>query len=295
MKVGYPCLNRSIGCTSSGTFRLRSYSPERLNATVATNLECLERILEFNRASGLLFFRITSDLVPFASHPVCTFPWAEKFAGRFSVLGKFIRRSGMRISMHPDQFTLINSPDPEIFDRSAAELSYHARVLELLGLERTARIQVHVGGVYGNKEASIDRFCKRFELLAEPVRRRLVVENDDRLYSVADCLLINRRTGVPVLFDSLHHELNPGGMETIAAMRQAAATWKKGDGPPMVDYSSQKKGGRPGSHAESIDLRHFSRFIAAAAGNDFDVMLEIKDKERSAMRALRFLARIGKS
>jgi len=111
MKVGYPCLNRSIGCTPGRTFRLASYSPERLAAAVGWNLDCLERILEFNRDNGLLFLRITSDLVPFASHPVCAFPWPEEFAGRFAALGKIIRGSGMRISMHPDQFTLINSPD----------------------------------------------------------------------------------------------------------------------------------------------------------------------------------------
>jgi UV DNA damage endonuclease len=202
MKIGYPCLNRSIGCTPGRTFRLRSYSARRLAESVRLNLECLGRILEFNTANGLLFFRITSDLVPFASHPVCAFPWHEEFAQRFASLGEFIRHNEMRISMHPDQFTLINSPDPDIFSRSAAELDYHARILDLLGLDRTARIQIHVGGVYGDKAASIDRFCLRFERLDRAVRRRLVVENDDRQYSVSDCLLISRRTGTPVLFDS---------------------------------------------------------------------------------------------
>jgi len=292
MKVGYPCLNRSIGCTPGRTFRLASYSPERLAAAVGWNLDCLERILEFNRDNGLLFLRITSDLVPFASHPVCAFPWPEEFAGRFAALGKIIRGSGMRISMHPDQFTLINSPDAEIFKRSAAELSYHARVLDLLGLDLTARIQIHAGGAYGDKTAASARFCGRFDLLPEAVRRRLVVENDDRLYSVGDCLDISRRTGVPVLFDSFHHRLNGRGESAAAALALAAATWKKADGPPMVDYSSQKKGARAGSHAESIDLRHFARFIVATAGIDFDVMLEIKDKERSALRAREQLVRM---
>jgi UV DNA damage endonuclease len=285
MKIGYPCLNRSIGCTPGRTFRLASYSAERLAETVRWNLDCLERILEFNAANGLRFFRITSDLVPFASHPVCSFPWPEEFAARFSALGGFMRRHGMRISMHPDQFTLINSPDEGIFRRSVAELDYHARVLDLLGLDGTARIQIHAGGIYNDKAASLDRFCTRFERLAERVGRRLVVENDDRLYSIADCLAISRRTGIPVLFDSFHHRLNGHGESAAAALALAAATWKKADGLPMVDYSSQKKGGRAGSHAESIDLKHFARFIVAGAGIDFDIMLEIKDKEKSALRA----------
>jgi len=289
MKIGYPCLNRTIGCTPSRTFRLRSYSPARLQETVRQNLECLGRILEFNLAKGLLFFRITSDLVPFASHPVCTFPWQEEFAGRFIALGSLMRRNGMRISMHPDQFTLINSPDPDIFRRSAAELAYHAEVLDLLGLDRTARIQIHGGGVYGDKIASLERFCARFEQLDEKIRRRLAVENDDRQYSIADCLQISRRTGIPVLFDSFHHQLNGNGEALGTAWRQAAATWGTSDGLPMIDYSSQKKGERKGRHAESIDLEDFAGFIAAGEGLDFDIMLEIKDKERSALRARRFL------
>jgi UV DNA damage endonuclease len=285
MRIGYPCLNRAIGCTPSRTFRLASYSAERLAETVGWNLDCLERILEFNAASGLLFFRITSDLVPFASHPVCSDPWPERFASRFSILGGLIRRHGMRISMHPDQFTLINSPDETIFRRSVAELEYHARILDLLGLDGSARIQIHVGGIYNDKAASLDRFCRRFGLLPAHVRRRLVVENDDRLYGVADCLRISRSTGIPVLFDSFHHRLNGRGARAPAALALAAATWKRGDGPPMVDYSSQEKGERAGRHAEHIDLRHFAQFIAATAGMDFDVMLEIKDKEKSALRA----------
>ncbi len=292
MKVGYPCLNRSIGCTPSRTFRLASYADGRLAETLRANLDCLERILEYNRAHHLLFLRITSDLVPFASHPVCAFPWQREFAPRFAALGRFIRRQGMRISMHPDQFTLINSVDEGIFRRSAAELEYHARVLDALGLDDTARIQVHAGGVYGDKAAAVSRFCSRFELLAGAVRRRLVVENDDRLFTVADCLEISRRTGVPVLFDSFHHQLNHRGESTAAALALAAATWKKKDGPPMIDYSSQQKGARPGRHAESIDLRHFGRFIAAGSGLDFDIMLEIKDKEKSALRARRQLVKM---
>jgi UV DNA damage endonuclease len=292
MKIGYPCINRQLGCTSGHTFRLRSYSPERLVDCVSRNLLCLHRVLEFNRENGLLFFRITSDLVPFASHPVCADPWPEAFAAEFASLGALIKDSHMRISMHPDQFTLINSPDPDIFRRSAAELSYHARVLDLLGLDLTAKIQIHGGGIYGDKSKSLDRFCSRFEQLDQRVRRRLVVENDDRQYSTADCLAINRRTGIPVLFDSFHHQLNSRGEDLATALNMATATWKKDDGLPMVDYSSQKKGERRGSHSESIDLDDFAAFIEAAGSLDFDIMLEIKDKEKSALLANDFLLKL---
>ena len=154
--------------------------------------------------------------------------------------------------MHPDQFTLITSPDADIFRRSAAELEYHARVLDLLGLDLTAKIQIHGGGVYGDKAKSLDRFCGRFEQLDQQIRQRLVVENDDRQYSLVDCLAIHRRTGIRVLFDSFHHQLNSNGEDLAAALNLAATTWGEKDGQTMVDYSSQKKGERRGSHSESI-------------------------------------------
>ena len=112
MKIGYPCINRGIGCSANRTFRLASYTEDRLLATVRENLECLERILTFNRASGLLFFRITSDLVPLASHPVCTADWQGELRPLFSRVGDLARAGEFRISLHPDQFVLIQQPGP---------------------------------------------------------------------------------------------------------------------------------------------------------------------------------------
>ncbi len=286
MRIGYPCINRSIGCTGGSTFRLRSYTPERLLATAAANLDCLARMLEYNAEHGMLFFRVTSDLVPFASHPVCDADWQGALGERFRKVGSFARQNGMRISMHPDQFTLINSPDAGIFERSARELLYHAQVLDLMGLDETARIQVHVGGVYGDKPGSIHRFADRLPLLHPSVKSRLTVENDERLYSLGDCLSIHGETGLPVLFDVFHHRLNNAGEPVAEAIHFAAATWKDGAGIPMVDYSSQKPDERRGAHAATIDPDDFSLFLRETGGTDFDVMLEIKDKERSALAAV---------
>jgi len=290
MKIGYPCINRTLHCTSARTFRLASYSKERLVERVASNLDCLEDILRFNVDHGILFFRITSDLVPFASHRVCRYDWAATFRPKMRRIGRFIRQHRIRISIHPDQFTLINSPDRTIFARSVRELAYHARVLDVLGLDTTAKIQIHVGGVYGNKEKSMERFLKRYRKLDEAILRRLVIENDDRCYSLTDCLSISSRCGIPVLFDAFHERINPGGLALTDSLATSGKTWKKRDGLPMVDFSIQETGGRRGKHAEILDLRKFRRFLHQSKPHDFDVMLEIKDKEKSAIRALRSAA-----
>jgi UV DNA damage endonuclease len=261
--------------------------------TVEQNLNCLDTVLRWNVEHGIGFFRVTSDLVPFASHPVCRYDWPRHFRDRFRSLGRFICKHRTRISMHPDQFVLLNALDEKIVESSVRELDYHAQVLDLMELPLSARLQIHVGGVYGDKQASIQRFVERYIRLPSAARRRLVVENDDRSYTVADCLEVNRRTGVPVLFDTFHHRLNGNGEGLGAALASCAATWRRSDGPPMVDYSSQEPGQRKGRHAEQIDRRDFRRFLAQARGINCDVMLEIKDKEKSALEALALISETG--
>jgi UV DNA damage endonuclease len=286
MKIGYPCLNRTIGCKAGATFRLKSYSEERLIETVAGNLDCLEMILRWNVHMRIRFFRITSDLIPFASHPVCRFDWQRRFHEQFIRIGDFIKEHEIRISMHPDQFTLINAQDETIVERSRWELLYHARVLDAMGLDRTAKIQIHVGGVYGDRPASLGRFIERFGRLDQTVRDRLVVENDEKSYALHDCLTIHEGTGLPILFDVFHHSILKHGEDLPTCLERTGATWRAEDGLPMVDYSTQAAGKPRGSHTVSIDLEDFQAFLAQSRPHDFDLMLEIKDKETSAERAI---------
>lgn len=292
MKIGYPCINFSLPCRSSQGFRLTSYSEERIARTVESNLACLLEILEFNRKHELFFFRISSDLIPFASHPVCEFPWQKVHKKTFRGIGDFIIKNQMRVSMHPDQFILINSPDKEIFQRSVKELSYHAEVLDLLGIDETAKIQIHVGGVYGNKGQGIKRFIERYKRLADRIKRRLVIENDDRLYNVEDCLQIHEEIKIPVVFDVFHFRCNNNGERVRDALSKACSTWAEKDGLPITDYSSQEKNKRIGTHARSININDFRKFIKQTEGLHFDIMCEIKDKEKSALKALNVLRRM---
>lgn len=285
MRIGYPCINTTIGCKSGRTFRLKSYSEDRLIETVENNLACLDAILRFNLRHNLLFFRITSDLVPFGSHPICRFNWQRHFRKQLKAIGDFIKYNNMRISMHPDQFTVINSVDESVSEKSVRELAYHAEVLDLMKLDTSARIQIHVGGVYGDRERSRKRFVKRFEDLDEEIKRRLVVENDDKRYGLNDCIQIHDITGIPVLFDLFHHEINNSGETIREAFELFMKTWRKKDGLPMVDYSSQQGGKRRGKHVETLDLDQFRSFLEFTRPFDYDLMLEIKDKEQSALQA----------
>lgn len=293
MRLGYPCINRTIGCTANRTFRLASYSEKNLIEKVSNNLNCLEQILQYNVKHNLLFFRISSDLVPFASHPICTFNWQKYFQERFRQIGNYIKKHKMRISMHPDQFVLINSPNQDVVKRSIKELIYHCEVLDLLELSAAAKVQIHIGGVYGDKSQALQRFINVYKNLPSLIKKRLVIENDHISYSLKDCLFVHREIGIAVLFDSFHHEcLN--NKETIKqAMLSASQTWQKRDGILMVDYSSQKPKTNKGTHSEHINLKQFRKFLQQSKDIKFDLMLEIKDKEKSALLARKVLDEVG--
>ena len=295
MKLGYPCINRGIGCTANSTFRLASYSDERLVQKVENNLNCLFKILQYNVQKGFYFFRISSDLVPFASHPVCTFDWAGHFRGKFRKVGEFIKEHNIRISMHPDQFVVINALKDDVVERGVRELEYHCTLLDKMALDSTAKIQIHLGGVYGDKRSAIDRFIERYNSLSESLKSRLVIENDDRSYSLEDCLSVHEKIGIPIIFDSFHHQCLNNGETLRQGLQLSASSWKESDGIPMVDYSSQQRGRRPGSHAKTLNIAIFKKFIHETRGLDFDLMLEIKDKEKSALKALEVLKEVKKA
>jgi UV DNA damage endonuclease len=286
MKIGYPCINLSLDCRSSSTFRLKNYSEKRLIEVIEKNLNCLERILRFNVSHNIFFFRITSDLVPFGSHPVMEFNWQKHFSSKFNQIGDYIDKNKMRISMHPGQYTVLNSKKEHVYQNSIKELEYHSDILELMNLKSDAKIITHVGGIYGNKTESIARFVKRYNELSDKIRRRYVIENDDKSYNINDCLLISHDTGIPVIFDNYHHKCNPTQKSFIEEFDKVKNTWNHADGLPIVHFSSEHPvKGKP-RHADTIDISIFSRFLEETKRYNFDIMLEIKDKEKSVHKAL---------
>jgi hypothetical protein len=137
----------------------------------------------------------------------------------------------------------------------------------------------------------MNRFIEQYKTkLSDSIRRRLVIENDDRLFSVKDCLYIHEHTRIPILFDNLHHACLNNGEPMIEAMKQCFATWPNGQR-PLIDYATQQPGKRVGAHADHIDEAHFELFARETRDLQFDIMLEIKDKEQSAILAVPYAAR----
>lgn len=285
MKIGYPAMNLGLNCTAAHTFRLADMSEERFVQTARQNLDCVWRMLRWNVEQRLLFFRIGSGLIPFASHPAMTYPWQEMFRDELAQMGEFVREHDMRISLHPGHFVVLNSPSDTIYANSVAELQYHADLLDLMRLDTTHKFQIHLAGLHGDADSSVETFVQRYKDLPQSIRNRLVIENDERTASLQDCLRIHEQTGIPVLFDTLHHEVNNTGETMLRALEAAMKTWGKADGVPMVDYSSQDPDKKAGAHTKTLDVPRFRSFIKSLRGRDIDIMLEIKNKEASALQA----------
>jgi UV DNA damage endonuclease len=284
IRIGYACVNTGLP-SSSRTTRLANATPERLRELTAANLDALERILRWNAAHGIRVFRLTSNLVPFASHPVNGLRWWGELAPRLAEIGALAQADGMRLSTHPGQYTVLASTSPAVVEAAVGELDYHGRLLSALRLDRSHKIVVHVGPTGGARDEIQDRFAAAFARLSPEAAGRLALENDER-WPLADVLPLARRLGLPVVFDVFHHEIAPSlrGLTLRDVVLRAARTWTAADGRPEVHFSTQDPGKRPGAHAQTLDLGAFARFVAAVGDLPLDCVLEVKDKERSVLR-----------
>ena len=288
MSIGYACL--AIGVPGSGMKNclLKNATEENLMSLIGQNLEALNVLIDYNVRQGIRLFRISSDLIPFGSSVAMNLPWPIVYGDILRRIGEKIALSGMRVSMHPGQYTVINSPDPDVARRAAADLEYHASVLDALGVGVDHKIILHAGGVYGDKVSAKQRFLERFHNLAPGVRCRLVLENDDKLFHVEDILELSVSADLPVVFDNLHHAVNPP--EKLASetewIDRCAQSWKQEDGRQKLHYSQSAPDKRPGAHSATISIAPFLRFFHDLDGRDVDIMLEVKDKNVSALKCI---------
>jgi UV DNA damage endonuclease len=284
LRLGYACVNTQLP-SSGRTLRLANATPERLREVIGANLDALETILRWNAKHGILVFRVTSDLVPFASHPVNTLRWWDEFADRFDAIGSVARAAGMRLSTHPGQYTVLSSTQARVVDAAVAELEYHDRMLAALGLDRSHKVVLHVGSGSNDRAAAAARFAAAVHRLTDEARSRLVVENDER-WPLADVLDLAAPLTLPVVFDAFHHELAPSfsGEDVRRVVLRAARTWSAEDGRQEVHFSTQAPGRRAGAHADMVDVAAFRAFEAAVGDLPLDCVLEVKDKEQSVLR-----------
>lgn len=286
MKIGYACLTIGVANTELKTCLLKNASNEKLTELIRHNLNALNTMIDYNLNNNIELFRISSAIIPFGSNPVNQISWWKIFEESLKKIGKKINKSGMRVSMHPGQYTVLNAADENVVNQAIRDLNYHACFLESLGVGADHKIILHIGGVYNNKKQAIKRFLKNYERLEETVKKRLVIENDDKSYTIKDVLEIGRSLEIPVIFDNLHHQLNPcdENKSDLFWIDECQTTWKEADGNQKIHYSQQHPEKKNGAHSRTIKITEFMEYYQALENRRLDIMLEVKDKNLSAIK-----------
>ena len=261
----------------------------KLAALIRSNAENLKRAFERCAELQIGAFRINSELLMLATHSAAGYhrgevPGPDTLQKLFDEARNRADRLGVRRSLHPDQFVVLNSPDPRVRANSRAELEHQFLLAELCG---ATEINLHAGGVYGDKVAALDRLRREIDTLPEPLRQKLTLENDDRSYTPAELLPLCRELGIPFTYDVHHHRVNPDHLTIEEATRAAAETWRGRKIPPHVHLSSpQLPWSTPGDHRPHAGWIDPADFPECWRDMDLTVDVEAKEKE-NAIAALR--------
>lgn len=286
--------NKTVTVTNLLKIAASADRVNRLRRLTRENLANQLRVLKYNAAHDIHVFRFTSKLIPLATHPEAAgWDYTSEFANELKEIGDFVRKHAMRVSAHPDHFTLLNSPDEKVIAASIEDLAYHARVFDAMGFGNEAKLVVHVGGAYKSKEKALERFCDTFQLLPANIKDRLIIENDDKSYTARDVLKLCQRIAAPMVLDVHHHYCCNEGDELARLWPDIAATWQGST--PKVHMSSSKEGPNVRAHADYINADEFMAFVhlAKELNKDFDVMLEAKQKDLAVHQLMRDLEAAG--
>ena len=308
MNMGYACINMQLSypqkyggkekgvepITTGRSMIKRTFETKGLDyASELTlkNVKDLNSIISWNVLNGYDFYRMSSGLAPWKTE----YDWEDlkdidSIRRWFHSAGTMAKTHGVRLTSHPGPYNVLVSPKEEVVENCIKDLTIHGDEFDMMGLSRTPynKINIHLGGAYGDKEASMKRFVKNFPRLPESVRSRLTLENDDKasMYSVKDLYEgIYKKIGVPIVFDYHHHKFCTGGMSEQEALEMALSTW--GDIKPVTHYSESR---RDEQKDETIRVQAHSDYVydkIEMYGNDFDIMVEAKAKELAVDRYLK--------
>ena len=296
MNLGYACINMELNArkgedriTTNRSMIKKTFNDKGVDYAselILQNVIDLNQIIDWNEQNNIKFFRLSSEMFPWASEYYQDWdsvPHIDLIKIWLENAGLKAEEYGQRITSHPGPFNVLVSPNENVVQNTITDLTIHGQIFDMMGLSRTPynKLNIHCNGVYGDKESALDRFCKNFERLPESVQTRLTVENDDKasMYSVKELYDgIYKRINIPIVFDYHHHRFCTGGLSEQEALELAMSTWPK-DIVPVVHYSESRskehldESIRPQAHSDLI------KELPNTYGNKVDIMVEAKHKE----------------
>ncbi|RFU67989.1 UV DNA damage repair endonuclease UvsE [Bacillus sp. V59.32b] len=302
IRLGYVSTATSLWeTTPSRTLTFKRYGElekekrmQRLYDVTRQNIANTLRILYYNSAHEINVYRLSSSIVPLATHPEVQWDFLTPFRTEWQGLGEWIKRHHMRVSFHPNQFTLFTSPNPSITANAVKDMEFHYKMLEAMGVHDHSFINIHVGGAYGDKSSATARFHENLTQLPIHVKRRMTLENDDKTYTTEETLTICQRERIPLAFDYHHHMANPGEMPLEELLPLVFETWDHTGIYPKIHISSPKSEKEFRSHADFVDIEFIMPLVQVlkVLKRDVDFMVEAKMKDQAMLKLIGDLAKI---
>ena len=291
MGLGYACINLTLAKNNPKITTNRSMVKKTFlnkgaiyaGELALQNVKDIIKILEWNLKNNIFFFRISSDIFPWASHyNISNLPQYYEIKDKLLEAGHFAKKNNIRITAHPGPFNVLVSPNENVIKNTFIDLKMHGELFDMMKLEKSVynKIIIHCNGVYGDKKSAMERFCINYKKLPISIQSRLTVENDDKetMYSVKDLMFIHEKIGIPIVFDYHHHKFCTGGLSEEEALKLAISTWPKNI-KPVVHYSESKSVHEKNNKIKLQAHSDFIHKIPNTYGYDLDIMVEAKAKE----------------
>jgi UV DNA damage endonuclease len=281
--------SKTMTATSFRTLSDQEAAIRKLEKIASDNLHRTLRLLRHNRAHDIHVYRFSSKLIPLLGHELLgswdPFP---NLAASFAEVGVYVREHHMRVSFHPDHYTVISTPHPDILEKSYADLARHVHMIDSMGLDHRTKCNIHMGGSYNDKVVSTRRFIHQFESMSDRIRSYITLENDDKTFNASETLLTCEIVQTPMVLDIHHHAVNNNGESAASLWPRIQKTWEQQDIPPKIHISSPKSELTPRSHADYIHLPDVLPFLYAITADtpELDVMIEAKMKDSALFRLM---------
>ena len=290
MNLGYACINTGLSASrimTNRTMRRKTFDArgiDYVSELALANVKDLKTIVQWNNEMGIKLFRLSSQIFPWSDeYDITHLKDIVEINKLMLEIGQIATDGGQRLTMHPGPYNCLASPTQKVVDKTIRELNFHSYQFNMMGYTPSNynKINIHVGGAYGDRKSTLARFCDNFHLLNDDTKKRLVIENDDspNEYSVKDLFDgIYQVIGIPITFDYFHHKFNTGGLTEEEALKMASITWPKGV-TQCCHYSESR---RKEKLDESIRAQAHSDLIydkINTYGLELDIVIEAKSKE----------------
>ncbi|WP_066390765.1 UV DNA damage repair endonuclease UvsE [Neobacillus mesonae] len=265
---------------------------DKLKAVTAQNLHHTKRILYYNIAHEIKLYRLSSSLVPLATHPEVMWDFLTPFKKEWEELGQLIQQFKLRVSFHPNQFTLFTSPRAEVTENAVKDMEYHYKMLHAMNALESGIINIHIGGAYGDKQESLKRFHQNLKKLPVDIKKHMTLENDDKTYDVEETLMTCEQESIPMILDYHHFMANKGEVDLSHYLPRIFHAWNGFKVMPKVHLSSPKSDQAYRSHADFVSLDFVLPFLKMAKemNQDFDIMIEAKQKNLAMLKLVEDIA-----